>query len=58
MSNSFKKEKEQFMVRKYKEYLSAYRIQQCWDNASTIPTHPICKRIIERNYEQMSIACY
>ena len=50
--NSFKKEKQQFIEKKYKEYMSVYRIQQCWDRASSIPTNPICQRRIERDYEK------
>ena len=51
-NNRFYKAKYQFIVRKYREYMSAYRIQQCWNRAISIPTNPICQRRIERDYEK------
>ena len=42
--NTFSKAKQQFIGKRYKEYLSVYRIQQCWNNAISIPTNPMCKR--------------
>ena len=50
--NTFSKEKQQFIDRKYKEHLSAYRIQQCWNRAISIPTNPMCKRKQKRDYEK------
>ena len=52
--NTFYKAKQNFVERKYNEHLSAYRIQQCWNNEISIPTNPICKRMIDRDY-QMAI---
>ena len=42
--HKFIKAKQQFIDRKYKEHLSAYRIQQCWNKAISVPTNPMCKR--------------
>ena len=50
--NTFSKEKQQFIDRKYKEHLSAYRIQQYWNRAISIPTNPMCKRKQKRDYEK------
>ena len=50
--NTFSKAKQQFIDRKYKEHLSAYRIQQCWNKAISIPTNPMCKRKQKRDYEK------
>ncbi len=50
--NTFSKEKQQFIDRKYKEHLSAYRIQQCWNRAISVPTNPICQRKQIRDYEK------
>ena len=50
--NTFSKEKQQFIERRYAEYMSAYRIQQCWNRAISIPTNPICIRKIKRDYEK------
>ena len=44
--------KVRFIVKRYKEYLSAYRIQQYWNRAISIPTNPICKRKQKRDYEK------
>ena len=52
--NTFSKAKQNFVEKKYNEYLSAYRIQQCWNSAISIPTNPICKRKIQRDYEKYS----
>ena len=51
-ANTFSKAKQRFINKKYKEYLSAYRIQQCWNRAISIPTNPICKRKQIRDYEK------
>ena len=52
--NKFSKAKQRFIEKKYKEYLSAYRIQQCWNRASSIPTNPICQRQQIRDYEKFT----
>ena len=52
--NTFSKAKQNFVEKRYKEYLSAYRIQQCWNKAYSIPTNPICKRKQKRDYEKCS----
>ena len=56
--NTFIKAKQQFIERRYKEYLFAYRIQQCWNRAYSIPTNPICKRKQIRDYEKCSGRLY
>ena len=50
--NTFSKAKQQFINKRYNEYLSAYRIQQCWNRAISIPTNPICQRKQIRDYEK------
>ena len=50
--NTFSKAKKNFVDKRYKEYLSVYRIQQCWNNAISIPTNPMCKRKQIRDYEK------
>ena len=52
--NTFPKEKQRFIEKRYNEYLSAYRIQQCWNKAYSIPTNPICQRKQKRDYEKCS----
>ena len=51
--NKFSKAKHKFVERRYKEYLFAYRIQQCWNKAISIPTNPICQRQQIREYEKL-----
>ena len=51
--NLFTKEKELFIERKYKEYLSAYRIQQWFYMVTTIPKYNACKRKLERQCEEL-----
>jgi len=46
------KKYKKIIDKRYKEHLSAYRIQQCWNNAISIPTNPICKRKIKRDYQE------
>jgi len=50
--NTFSKAKQNFVDKRYNEYLSAYRIQQCWNRAISIPTNPMCKRKQKRDYEK------
>ena len=50
--NTFSKAKQNFVDKRYKEHLSAYRIQQCWNRAISIPTNPMCKRKQKRDYEK------
>ena len=49
--NIFSKAKKNFVNKRYKEYLSAYRIQQYWNRAISIPANPICQRKIKRDYQ-------
>ena len=53
-ANTFSKAKQNFVEKRYKEYLSAYRIQQCWNLAYSIPTNPICQRKQKRDYKKCS----
>ena len=53
-NNSFIKAKQRFIEKRYKEHISAYRIQQCWNRAYSIPTNPICQRKQIRDYEKCS----
>jgi len=50
--NQFYKAKQQFIVRRYKEYLSVYRIQQWWNKVITTPIYAVCLRKIKRDYEK------
>ena len=50
--NKFSKAKQNFIEKRYKEHLSVYRIQQCWNRAISVPTNPICQRKIKRDYEK------
>ena len=50
--NTFSKAKQRFIGKRYKEYLSTYRIQQCWNNAISVPTNPMCQRKQKRDYEK------
>ena len=52
--NTFIKAKQNFVEKRYNEYLSSYRIQQYWDKANSIPTNPICQRKQIRDYEKYS----
>ena len=51
-TNTFSKAKKNFIEKRYNEYLSAYRIQQYWNRAISVPTNPICQRKIKRDYHQ------
>ena len=51
--NTFSKAKQRFIEKRSNEYLSVYRIQQCWNRASSIPTNPICQRQQIRDYERL-----
>jgi hypothetical protein len=50
--NTFSKAKKNFVDKRYNEHLSAYRIQQCWNRAISIPTNPMCQRKQKRDYEK------
>ena len=47
--NTFSESKQRF-IKKCKKHLAAYRIQQCWNKAISVPSNPICQRKNERDY--------
>jgi hypothetical protein len=51
--NPFSYEKELFIEKRMKEYLSAYRIQQYWDKAITNPSCTIGRNKINRGYDEL-----
>ena len=53
-TNPFDKIRETFIEKEYNKYLMAYRIQQYWNKAYSIPTNPICQRKQKRDYEKCS----
>ena len=54
LSRNMFNNKARFIEKRYNEYLSAYRIQQCWNRAISIPTNPICQRQLKSDYEKYS----
>jgi len=56
--NTFSKAKKNFVDKRYNEHLSAYRIQQCWNRAISIPTNPMCQRKQKRDYEKCTGRLY
>lgn len=49
---SLKTDKEAFIFPKIREYLSAYRIQQCWFRARTDPNYALCRKKLEADWEE------
>lgn len=56
--NSFKKDKEKFIEKKYKEHLSAFRIQQHWFKAKINPNYLLCKKMVNDFYDRTIMARY
>jgi len=50
--NTFHKEREAFLLEKAKKHIAAYRIQQCYLNALTIPTNKLGEKLINKHYEE------
>jgi hypothetical protein len=50
--NKFEKEKEDFITRKYQEYLSAYRIQQFNNLTTTAPIYERCRKRVSQDYDR------
>ncbi len=51
--NPFKKNKEWFMNRKYRELMAAFKIQTRWRKANEDPNYTLCKRRVNREYDVM-----
>jgi hypothetical protein len=50
--NTFHKEREAFLLEKAKKHIAAYRIQQCYLNAITIPTNKLGEKLINKHYDE------
>lgn len=50
--NKFTAEKRDFIERRYREYLSAYRIQQHYNLVATTPVYEMCRKRIALDYER------
>ena len=50
--NTFHKEREAFLLEKAKKHIAAYRIQQCYSNALTIPTNKLGEKHINKGYDE------
>jgi len=48
---SLKTEKDAFIDPKIREYLAAYRIQQCWIRARTDPNYALCRKKLEADWD-------
>ena len=46
-------EKKMFEERKKREHMASYKIQQWWLQVTSHPNNPVCKRRLERDYEEM-----
>ena len=51
--NSFKVEKETFVFNRQREYMAAYRIQQCWFNNTMSPEYAIGRKFIEKRRREL-----
>jgi hypothetical protein len=51
--NDFRVEKEAFLERRRREYLTAYKIQQWWWCVTSHPANVVCRRRLERDYAEM-----
>ena len=56
--NSLKKEKEEFMKKKYKEHLAAFKIQQHWFKAKLCPEYKLCQKRVNEFYDNVFKAHY
>jgi hypothetical protein len=52
-TNKFTRSKQEFIYKKYIEYLAAYRIQQWWYKLRFDPYHPIGSKRLEREYDEL-----
>ena len=51
--NKFARSKQEFISKRYREYLAAYRIQQWWHRLRLDPRHPVGMRMLEREYTEL-----
>ena len=52
-SNPFTKEKEQFINRKYREYMASYKIQQWCLSIILSPHYKIGRTMIDKKYKEL-----
>lgn len=50
--NDFRCEKQAFLERRRREYMSAYKIQQWWWCVTSNPVNVVCQRRLESDYER------
>jgi hypothetical protein len=55
--NSFTAERDDFIIAKYRCYLSAYRIQQHWHRIRSNPRHPVGQKKLEADYSSYAELC-
>ena len=51
--NSLKKEKEEFIQKRYREHLSAFKIQQNWFKAKLCPEYKLCQKRVNEFYDNV-----
>jgi hypothetical protein len=51
--NDFRVEKEAFLERRRREYMAAYQIQQWWLRVTSDPRNVVCRRRLEREFDEM-----
>ena len=51
--NLFKIEKNRFMNRKFQEHIATFRIQTRWRRANEDPEYELCRRRINREYNDL-----
>ena len=49
--NLYKEEKDEFILKKYKEYLAAYKIQQFYFHRRLNPIYALCRNQVNRFYD-------
>jgi hypothetical protein len=49
-TQSFVREKEAFIEKRYRDHLSAYRIQQYWNRSLTDPNYALCLKKLEADW--------
>lgn len=50
--NKFTAEKLEFIEKRYREYLAAYRIQQCYNLVKTAPVYEMCRKRIALDFDR------
>ena len=51
--NQFIPEKEEFMIREYRKYLAAYKIQLMWRKCRYDPSYKMCERVLLNNLKEI-----